>query len=831
MHAPSNSRTSNRLPSPTLTNPDMILPDSSPSPASSSPTPRQDRRLPSPPPIESNVSAGPGLVFDEKRGLKHRINNPVQTGVLRHQDGRPRLRSSSERGSSRIAFENSRLSFRQDAEEPIASSPTIHEDNGQRIYTESTKDDFEDAEGTYTTPAILEEDENDPNSHAAMTRRAEAILASAKRRLTNMEGNLNRARSTLQSRPSSSMSSFENRSPEPVSLYTLPGKGRSPGGFSPLKHRQTNLPSLDEIHQGHSRVFSETSVPSSMQTSLPNGPSAGKSSEMSNGLGVNGEDAALRDRHSEPSRNWFWNGLTRDGNHRHANRPTNGLEALSEDGPLLTFEQREAREDIIEEETGAEAEPSDAAAAFNAQNPPSSGLTRARSTTQMNELREQMQDLKGKISTLKQRAREDNMRRRSLQSLRAPSPFTDAERWHTGTPSSEDMKRGQPSPGPVMHVDSPAILNSSPQATNPDSGRNSLTANQVVKENVNEGALGENQAAEISREDKEAIEQPSEDKFERVNGFPSQKQRLVIIDEPTAVEADDGVSNGSSSSMGDEVPEDSIYGDQDYHETSTSPVVERHEDRPDAFDYEHFILSSALGTYSGVGMRRSSSKKKKRAYSQSSESSVETTKPSNSTEVAGEVHYSNGTAYGGHGRQNSVDSVSTDNTFATANENADFDGDQDDWAFGQTTAGLRQVQRSESTRKHHGRNVSKSSPFLSNGVHSKRTEKHETPTPQNLPNGIKDHSASEANGVTLVPDLITLLSSTDAWQEGAPPTAMKLGDRDLELVERLVKSLAKVCSQVHTLEPENSVYESRVFRRKLDAARRVLDGEMNGEAF
>ena len=39
-------------------------------------------------------------------------------------------------------------------------------------------------DNTYKTPSILEEDEDDPNSHMGMSRRAEEILAIAKRRLT-----------------------------------------------------------------------------------------------------------------------------------------------------------------------------------------------------------------------------------------------------------------------------------------------------------------------------------------------------------------------------------------------------------------------------------------------------------------------------------------------------------------------------------------------------------------------------------------------------------------------------------------------------------------------
>lgn len=110
--------------------------------------------------------------------------SPFRNGVLKQHDGSVRLRSGSERGGNRIAFENNRLSFRLDAAMPIASSPTLNEFSDQRIYTESTQGDFENGEGTYTTPAILEEDEDDPHSHAAMTRRAEWILANAKKRLT-----------------------------------------------------------------------------------------------------------------------------------------------------------------------------------------------------------------------------------------------------------------------------------------------------------------------------------------------------------------------------------------------------------------------------------------------------------------------------------------------------------------------------------------------------------------------------------------------------------------------------------------------------------------------
>ena len=637
-----------------------------------------------------------------------------------------------------------------------------------------------------------------------------------------MEGNLNRARSTLQSRPSSSMSSFRNRTPEPVSLYTLPGNGRSPGGFALSKHRQARLPNPDETRQGHSRIFSETSVPSSLQTSLPNGKLAGESEETSNGLGIDGADAALRDRHSEPSRNWFWNGLTRDTSLKHGKRNGNGLQALDEDGPAPSFEQRATQEDDIQEENSVDLQ-SSAAMAFDAKNPPDNSLTRARSTTQMHDLREQMQDLKGKISTLKKKAREDNMRRRSLQSLRTPSPFTDAEQWYTGAKLPQDTQRegsgSEPSKGAELEslVEIPAKIE--PQ----DSGHASLNADHIQGEVDNQEPVDEMLEKDPQGTD-EIVQERSNLNINGVNGFPSHKERLLlVVDGPVIDHAKDDDLKAplaeENSLLDAEAKEDSLFGDQDYHETSTSLAVERHEDRPDAFDYEHFILNSALGTYSGIGVRRSSSKRE-RAYSQSSECSVETTKPRPTS--LDDAPQADAPRNSFHARQNSVDSVSTTNTFATANEGTDSDEADEDWTFGRTRAGAR--------IKAPGIGEGERLPV--NGIQKYGSKKHIATAQRGYVNGINRKSPPPEKGASSQPpDLLTVLSTTKPWEEGAPPTKMTLGDRDRELLERLVKSLAKVCSEVQALGPDGSVYEARVFRRKLDAARRVLDGEMNGEAF
>ena len=651
-----------------------------------------------------------------------------------------------------------------------------------------------------------------------------------------MEGNLTRARSTLERRPSSSMSSFSNRGPEPVSLYTIRPKSRLPGGFSPSKHRQPDLPSLDESKQGHSRVFSETSVPSSLHTNVPNGQSGVEETQTANGASINGTDGALRDRHSEPSRNWFWNGLIRNTISNHTGRH-NGLQPLNEDGPAPeSFEKPDAEHDgIQEEETVAFASPT--VAAFNVQNPPMPGLTRARSTTQMHDLREQMQDLKGKISTLKQKAKEDSLKRRSLQSLRTPSPFTAAEQWYMGEPLAEGTHVASESGlvettqvaiiGEEQVTDTEERIKDAPQ----DSGHASPVIEQHIITANGDPRQSMDMPIEPNLNEKTATE-TLQIQVKVVNGYPSKKERLVLIDEPSPVKSAikehnrELVNEPLTTEAEAEAVDDSLFGDDEYHEATTSPIIERHEDRPDAFDYEHFILSSALGSYSGVGLRRSSSMRK-RASSLSSESSTETTKPRNSIGEKPETSAQNSeiVAHGAHGRQNSVESVSTVNTYATAIEG---NGKEPDEVQEEPEPTLRQKVEFPRNRADRIRPEPRSR-------NSFRNRKHITSAQKGFTNGASPKSPKsppvEKPAPLQPPDILTYLSFIALREEGTKLETLSLGDRDKELMERLVASLAKLCGHMHSLGPEGSKYEARVFRRKLDAARRILDGEMNGEAF
>lgn len=620
-----------------------------------------------------------------------------------------------------------------------------------------------------------------------------------------MEGNLSRARSTLGHRSSSSMSTPSSRGPELVSLYTLPKRGRNPSGFSPSKHRQTDLPMLEENQQGHYRVSSETSVPSTLQTT-PSGHSRDDKNKY-----LQGGDPAAKERNSEPSRNWFWNGLTRNTSLNHAGRH-NGLQPLNEDGPAPeSFQQSPQPTNEDRDDETFDLEPSPKAATFEAPNPPSAGLTRARSTNQMRDLRDQMQDLKGKISTLKQRAKEDNLRRRSLQSLRTPSPFTAAEQWYTGQPVTE---AGQSSAQGIGLANAPKVPDAEEPRNDaaPEDFEHVLEATNGDYAEQNGGVDTKGLLSKPTNQEDETTPRSSQVESITYHKSPRQSpaERLIIVDEPSPVDL-----NGK---------EDSLYGDQDYHETSAEPVVERHEDRPDAFDYEHFILHSAMGSYSGVGVRRSSSMRKRRD-SDSSASSVETTKPKSPTsEVNGYATNGNeSSSSGGHVRKDSVDSVSTVNTFATATEgklSPASDDDDDDWTPRQTMAGSWQPD----AKKHKVNGV--------NGSPKTRGKKHIASVYKASKNDAKP--VREKASPTQPPDLLSYITSIirpDSPGEGGPVRPLQIGDRDRELIERLVGSLAKVCANLHKLGAEGAVYEARICRRKLDTARRMLDGEVNGEAF
>ena len=111
--------------------------------------------------------------------------SPFKNGILRRHDD-PMKQPS---GSDNDDRENT-----PKEEAALASSPILQEDHENKSQIDPGEaaaqdgDHVETRDTTYSPPSILDEDENDPHSHAAMTRRAEEILANAKKRLTVSPG-------------------------------------------------------------------------------------------------------------------------------------------------------------------------------------------------------------------------------------------------------------------------------------------------------------------------------------------------------------------------------------------------------------------------------------------------------------------------------------------------------------------------------------------------------------------------------------------------------------------------------------------------------------------
>ena len=333
---------------------------------------------------------------------------------------------------------------------------------------------------------------------------------------------------------------------------------------------------------------------------------------------------------------------------------------------------------------------------------------------------------------------------------------------------------------------------------------------------------------------------------------------------------------------------------------------ERHEDRADAFDYENFFLHSALGNYSqpGFNRRHVSRSTSKSADSFESADSVDTAKAGPLTtaerdaeaekrddiggEVASKQNYdmakrttvvrheqaARNDAQGkddvivledpptpkalapprapfmrsDRDRSNSVDSISTMATFATATEGGhDSEADSDTvpseimyWrgqpitsaspTFEQSWSRQRRIDPRMEDQRH--KPFSRSSPpsgtaqYTSFAQHASLRPQSGLPTPPSHSPKDASHTDNKqelaqhsANTEVLMASLITL---ADPDIESTGPFA----ERDKDLVIMLLRSVGAVCSSILQNDQAGEVYGSRVWRRRLDAARRVLNGEI-----
>ena len=561
-----------------------------------------------------------------------------------------------------------------------------------------------------------------------------------------------------------------------------------------------------------------------MQTSPPQIEDQTDDARATSAMGSVGMDAAKKP--ASESRDWFWAGLTRNTSHN-ARTNNHGLQPLNEDGPApATFESPERQQSppIADTNVLSPSEEQELESIMQ----PSPGLMRARSTNQMRDIRDQMQDLKGKISSLKQRAREDSLRRRSLQSLRTPSAFTAAEQWCAGAPSySRDRSKSRPREGspptiqPVIEEEAEIRQYPVQEPEIPDE-----RAIEEPTEEVQNGSLDSTPTVETST--REHDDSPTRVMNEPTS-MPDEKEKLASSEPSTVIDRDTDAEEGQE------------LGEQGDVESTEKPAGNRHEDRPDAFDYEHLFLHSRMGTLGQGGKSRSSSS------SNSSDYSVETTKPSNVNTEASEVG-SDGRASvdegftdeaflnprsSVHERKGSVESVSTVATFATATEGDGMgsDTDEEEWIYRRPMAGSWEPEYSSKRIKGNGSH---------DGQARTKGTKHTThvgsqaTSPGNAANMSSwpvEASRQDQGSGSAVSDLLAFLSSNLPSENNAASHPIELNESDGELAAKLVRSVARVCSQLQAFSTEGNKYGGRPWRRRLDGARRVLDGETNGEVF
>lgn len=290
------------------------------------------------------------------------------------------------------------------------------------------------------------------------------------------------------------------------------------------------------------------------------------------------------------------------------------------------------------------------------------GLQRSASAAQMRDIKDikdQMKDLKGKISSLREQARVDSMKRRSLQSLRTPSPFTH---------SQIDQWYAEPAPG--ERDNSAAVQPSDPwngedthaKETNESAEDRDTDGGDVSYHGVVEDATATQLRPALVRPTSVIFapaEAPRAALDEDVQGDEEEDDDLEERFETPAEMYTDDESDGFRDAV--DLGYESESGESLYHDTVQHMVS--HEDREDAFDYEHFFLHSAMGT-----MRRNSTS------SYTSEGSIETTRGPTTTDpvdgASGSEPEENSppSPSPSDDRRMSTTSISTIDTFATAEE-------------------------------------------------------------------------------------------------------------------------------------------------------------------
>ncbi|KIW13289.1 hypothetical protein PV08_08477 [Exophiala spinifera] len=899
-------------PSPVLTNPDMILPyrplenpspiplASSPILLTSSPPARPDSAVSLTSP-DVEVSTGSGVATAVR--MPPPMVTPIDTSYHGYEHGAP---------LSDIGEEETPISRRSRATDYFAQSdppsPTPGGANTRQLRRLSTQSsssigsDLGDWENFDTSKIMnerlaadvakvpdekVEGGDSKRNSIvgisaedevALLNERAEKILAQARKRLTNMEDNLSKARHSVLLSSRSSPNINELHQPA-GGLY----RSISLAGASSRKPRL--LTQVTRAHSTHSRGGSDTAINGGLKR-LSMIAEVRSASALEYGLRQ--ESPQQVDSSPQPR----FEGASPASFHSH-NSTLRALEEEEGEGTPSTIK-------TSPESFGPRGLGINTLASISREDvsvlPSSPSTAIARSPSQMSsrstkEIREQISDLRSKISELKEKAQADSLRRRSIQSIRTPSPFTNArtpEQWYTSAP--EYKEAGSPLNtnaglgwSPSQHK-SPVEIQVTP-----------VTPQEQKFQDIDQPATDESKLNSAVKTDKNT---PSLHKSVNVLS-PLVGESGSIIQESCYEDA--------AQTLDDEEPiaaseEEQIYlnevlqesleefepdvPDLPEHILASEQAAGRHEDRYDAFDYENMFLHSTLGNYTGTGTRSETP-------SESDTSSLRTTRAEQNTppaeddedeeqaypESADEERSGTPTPvvdkfsqhlsqappmaymrapsipWTKNVRSNSMDSVSTSATFATATEGDGPEESQGDdglptdiltWGPG---TGISQLPKSSG--------VERTPPVWPTPPMGGRASQPETGSTQK----IRQRVTVVTNGIptppTQSPSMVSTVSAASTGHQNPPPNAAMIdhpanteilmesliklahpdftiadgqrstsfADVDKDLVLDLLRAVGGICNQILEAEKQHEMHAAKVLRRRLDASRRLLEGQ------
>ncbi|KAI1097711.1 hypothetical protein F4804DRAFT_326726 [Jackrogersella minutella] len=663
----------------------------------------------------------------------------------------------------------------------------------------------------------------------ALSRRAEQILANAKRRLTTMEGNLSRARTSLYS-PTLSIESDSTPSP-PIARPTT------------AIHRDHDTASRKSSN-GHTRISSENNIPTLPTDVVKPGIYIPRSSSALGAAGgyrpplhsPRSADYVRESMRSTSQEAHLYNSSTFTRSKAALHIKEHFLEPLSED---------DVSQDMDSSRPSLEGAKLDSFLSPTFGSYTEKGLKRSASTAQMRDLKDQMKDLKGRLSTLRDQARADSLKRRSLQTLRTPSPFTHArvDQWYADQAKYESEGsipsdyKSQLSNDDVSSViggerNSPAreIIPTISEESIPDGFSNTDDTAPVPSDYIESGSYSpKSDGLSVTNEGEENLDDMrTEDGYDENGDEVAQEVEGEIevetVQNEQEVLEDDASESGASS----------------YYDSLQNQVS--HEDREDAFDYEHFFLHSAMGSMSQSRMKRKGSRD-----SFSSEDSVETTRgpvaPTNTKSAVGKD--------GSRSRKGSVGSISSVESFATATEGSSSRADNEAVEL-YAEHGVIIPKRSRTQSPNAARRVRYSIETSDSGSDKSRSKPSDIRRPQSSAAAFmhrpsmssldsnKTHRSfplvnkPKVNGGMLTPrdspdrelkqiSEAILNESLGSIQNGdskmAPIEMLQKDDRIL--VERLIASLGRCV--LGLAESGRGTADYRAYRRKIEAARRVLE--------